>query len=329
MFDIISIGDATFDTFIILDEDCSQCRVDLKKKHLCLNYADKVCINHIDQSVGGNASNIAVGGKKLGLKTALVTELGDDINGLAIQHELINAGIDMSLSRILKGKQTRFSVVLNYRSERTILSYHAERRYTLPKLPKTKWIFYTSLGKSFQPVQKKLEAHIKKNPEVHIALNPGSYQMKKGLSQMRAMLKYTDVLFVNKEEAQKIVGRKNIVPKLLVSLHKKGAKIVIITDGKVGSYMYDGETIYMMKPYKIKAKAKTGAGDAYASGFLSALIYGKTPVVAMQWGTANAAGVIQKIGAHRGLLRRAAVHRIIKKYPHISPKKISGVPRVY
>ncbi len=77
-----------------------------------------------------------------------------------------------------------------------------------------------------------------------------------------------------------------------------------------------------MKPYEITAKAKTGAGDAYASGFLAALIHGKSPVDAMKWGAANAAGVIQKIGAHRGLLKRAGVNRIIKKHANISPKKI-------
>ncbi|PIT86048.1 MAG: hypothetical protein COU33_05315 [Candidatus Magasanikbacteria bacterium CG10_big_fil_rev_8_21_14_0_10_43_6] len=322
MFDIITLGDATFDTFIVIDDDCGQCRVNVKTRQLCLNYADKVCIDHIDQSVGGNASNVAVGGKKLGLKTSLVTELGDDINGLAIQHELHKAGIDLTHTKILKNKQTRFSVVLNYKSERTILSYHAPRKYTLPKLPSTQWIYYTSLGKSFESVQKKLVAHLKKNPSTKLALNPGSYQMKKGLSAMRGLLSQTDLLFVNKEEAQQLVGKKERISRLLVSLHAKGVGVVVITDGTNGSYMYEGEHAYMMKPYEITAKAKTGAGDAYASGFLAALINKKTPHVAMQWGSANAAGVIQKIGAHRGLLSRAAVYNMIKKYPEISPKKI-------
>jgi ribokinase len=322
MFDIISIGDATFDTFIIIDDGCKQCRVNTKSKQLCINYADKVCIEHINQSIGGNASNLAVGAKKLGLHSTIVTELGDDINGLAIQHDLTNAGIDMSLTKIHKNRQTRFSVVLNYRSERTILSYHAKRKYTLPKLPKTKWVYYTSLGTSFEPLQKKLVTYLKKNPKTKLAINPGSYQMQSGLSSIRGILSQTDILFVNKEEAQKLVEKKEVPTKLLVSLHKKGVSIVVITDGTNGSYMYDGENKYMLKPFEIKAKAKTGAGDAYASGFLAAIIYKKTPVVAMQWGTANAAGVIQKIGAHRGLLSKTAVNKMIKKYAHISPKKI-------
>ena len=81
MFDLITIGDATIDTFLILDAASNCCELNKKKAMLCLNYADKITIVGSAQSVGGDAANVAVGAHKLGLKTAIVTELGNDING--------------------------------------------------------------------------------------------------------------------------------------------------------------------------------------------------------------------------------------------------------
>ena len=322
MFDLITIGDCTFDTFIIIDDKDASCKLDRKKRELCFNYADKICLTNIDQSVGGNAANLAVGVRKLGLKTAIVTELGDDINGVVIRHELEAAGVDTNLVKTHKKKETRFSIVLNYQSERTILSYHAKRGYTFPKIPNTTWLYYTSLGKTFEGIQKKLEVYLKKNPDVKLAMNPGSYQMKKGLAHMRRMLAYTDVLFVNKEEAQKIAGKNVDIPKLFPLLHKKGAKTVVITDSTNGSFASDGAEQWFMKPYPIKPIARTGAGDSYASGFLGATIYGKNIPTAMQWGTANAGGVIQKVGAHKGLCTKRGVETLVKKYPKNKPKML-------
>lgn len=320
MFDIITIGDSTLDTFLVIDDATIQCDLQKENCRLCLNYADKIPINNTNQSVGGNAANVAVGCKKLGLKSAIVTELGDDINGFVIKHELESAGVDTKMLKILPGKQTRYSVVLNYKSERTILSYHSQRNYTLPRLSQTKWIYYTSLSQSFEKIQKKLIGHLKKNPDIKLAMNPGSYQIKTGLAKIKQIIPRLEVLLVNKQEAIKLVGKNLAIKSLLNSLSKQGAKIIVITDSTNGSYATDGQNNYFMPASPIKAIAKTGAGDAYTSGFLSAIISGKTIPEAMQWGTANAGGVIQEFGAQKGLLNTKQLSSIIKKYKTASTK---------
>ncbi len=322
MFDLITIGDATIDTFLILDDTSANTTISKNKKLLCFNYADKVSIEHTAQSVGGNAANVAVGVKKLGKKTSIVTELGDDINGHIIREELTKAHVDTSLTRHLKNIETRYAIILNHSSERTILSYHAKRNYSLPKLPHTKWIYYTSLGKSFETIQTKLLAHIKKNRDIKLAMNPGSYQINKARKKISAMFPYTDLLLVNKEEAIKLVGKKKTIKQLLKALYKKGIKEIVITDSRAGSYAYNGVEMYYMKIYPIKAKARTGAGDAYTSGYLAATLYGKSIAESMQWGSANASGVILEFGAQHGLLTKTKLQNIIKKYPRTKPKKI-------
>ena len=321
MFDLITIGDATFDTFVIIDDNCKQCRVDVKRNQLCINYADKVCVKHIDQSVGGNAANVAAGVQKLGLQTAIVTELGDDINGFAIAHDLEKAGVNCDNMVMHKKKETRFSIVLNYRAERTILSYHADRKYTFKALPKTDWVYYTSMGSSFAGYQKKLMSYLKKHPSIKLAANPGSFQMNAGLKTFKAILPHVSLLFVNKEELKILAGGKKTFKAQIKSLQALGIETIVVTDSMRGAYAASATTRLHMPAYPIAATAKTGAGDAFASGFLSQYIKGKELSYCMQAGTANASGVIEKIGAHKGLLTARTLTKRIKTYANIKPTK--------
>lgn len=321
MFDIITIGDATLDTFLVLDESDSSCTISKDKSLLCINYAEKTPIEWSEQSVGGNAANVAVGMKKLGFKSAIVTELGEDFAGNIVVEELEQAGVDTRFVKMLKNKTTRYSIVLNYHSERTILSYHAPRNYTLPQLPETKWVYYTSLGKTFEKLQEKLAKHLAKHSDIRLALNPGSYQFKYGLDAVMSLFARTEVLFVNKEEAAVILGgRARAIPAMLKAIHQLGPQIVVITDSDQGSYAYDGKNAHYMNIYPVVPKAKTGAGDAYASGFLGAIMAGKTIEDAMKWGSANSASVIQQFGAESGLTSKAGLQKIIKEYPNVEPE---------
>ncbi|MBT4120989.1 MAG: carbohydrate kinase family protein [Candidatus Magasanikbacteria bacterium] len=322
MFDLITIGDSTVDTIITIDEAEVKCGLDKEECLLCFNYAEKIPIKNNVYSVGGNAANVAVGCKKLGIKTAIVTELGKDMNGFAIKHELEQARVDTKYVKVLKGKETRYAIVLNYQGERTILSYHTDRKYSLPKLPKTKWIYYTSLGKSFEGLQDQILKYLFAHPETKLAFNPGSYQMKNGLAKIKRILPHVNLLFVNRQEAEKLVGKKKTTKALINALLKKGVSQVVMTDGVKGSFATEGKDIYFMKSFPLKPKAKTGAGDAYSSGFLSAILSGKTAPQAMGWGTSNSSGVIMKVGAQKGLLNKKQVSSIIKKYPRIKPQII-------
>lgn len=320
MYDIITIGDSLLDTFLILDEsDNTNIMTAHDQKKLCFNYAEKIAVKNSVHSVGGNAANVAVGAAKLGLKAGIVTQLGNDITGHAIHRAIKMQGVDTKFIRLIDGKETRYSVVLNYKAERTILSYHPEREYTFPKLPKTGWIYYTSMGKTFEHTHDKLKQYLKKNPNTKLAMNPGSYQFQKGLKHIKSLLPFTNVLLVNKEEATMLVGKKDKPEHYLKALHKKGIPLLVLTDSMHGSYTSDGINTYHMPSYPIKALAKTGAGDAYSSGFLSALMQGKSLPEAMQWGTANAGGVIQHFGAQSGLLTVRTLKSSLKQYAKITP----------
>jgi sugar/nucleoside kinase (ribokinase family) len=76
----------------------------------------------------------------------------------------------------------------------------------------------------------------------------------------------------------------------------------VITDGSKGSYVYDGQKFLSCGIMPIEAYERTGAGDAFGTGFLAAIIKGKSLEEALLWGTANSASVISFVGPQKGLL---------------------------
>jgi sugar/nucleoside kinase (ribokinase family) len=312
MFDITTIGDSTIDTFLHLEADGTVVSVNKKHKTLTLGYGAKIGIDDTAQSVGGNAANVAVGLARLGHKTSIVTELGDDINGHMIADHFKSENVNTSLTRFVP-HDTRYSVVLNVLGERTILSGKSKRNYVLPNLKPTQAIYYTSLGASFEKLQSQLIKHLTKHPEIFVAMNPGSYQIAHGKESILKMIPYTDLLLLNKEEAYALTGLSN-EKKAIQELSKRGVDIVVITDGDRGATAGDGQAQYHIKALETNPVGKTGAGDAFSTGFLHAILQSQDIVTALENGILNANSVMGHLGAQIGLLTESKLKAARKKY---------------
>lgn len=312
MFDIITIGDSTIDTFLHLEADGHIVSVNKKQKILTLGYGAKIQIDDTAQSVGGNAANVAVGLARLGKKVSIVTDLGDDINGNMIADHFKQEKVDCSLLRFVK-QDTRYSVVLNVLGERTILSGKSKRNYSLPTLKPTKAIYYTSLGESFEKLQNKLMKYLDKHQDIFVAMNPGSYQIAHGQEAIQKMIPYTDLLFLNKEEAYAITGIDS-EKKAIEHLCSLGVYMVVITDGERGAVAGDGQLCYRVQPLPITPIGKTGAGDAFSSGFMNAILNGWDISTALKDGILNAHGTMEHLGAQNGLLTERKIKTWRKKF---------------
>jgi len=64
-----------------------------------------------------------------------------------------------------------------------------------------------------------------------VAFNPGTHQLKQGLEKLKPLLEVTSILFVNKEEARRLVGELPTIKELLTALCKVGPDVTVITDG--------------------------------------------------------------------------------------------------
>lgn len=326
MLDIISIGDATLDVFLQLNYDEAEVKCDLDRQNckICLDYADKIPVESVVKIPGaGNGSNNAVGSSRLGMKTAIFGILGGDDVGRGILKRWQKEGIKTQYVSLDKNRGTNYSTVLNYRGERTILVFHEQRDYRFPKnLPAAKWIYYTSLGKGGEKMHPALLSYVKKNG-VKLCFQPGTHQLKLGAKTLAPIIGASEIMIVNKEEAERIVGDSTRdMASLLKRLRSMGCRLAVITDGPMGSYACDGKQFLKMSVFEVPVIERTGCGDAYATAFLAALHFGKSVDEALRWGTANAASVISFIGPQEGLLKRPGMNKMLKRFAGVVAEKI-------
>ncbi len=322
-YDIVSIGDTTIDAFIELHEASVHCAVDHTNCQLCMSYADKIPYDSLTLLPAGNSTNNAVGSARLGMKNAFVTSVGDDENGHKIIRELTHEGIDTQFIHVNKGVQTNFHFVLSFQGERTILIKHNKFAYKLPKL-NTDWIYFSSMAAHTEKFHKELEHFLNRHPKIKLSFNPGTFQMRMGTTKLKGIYKRTEVLFLNREEAQLVLkNQTRNIKTLMNGMHKLGAKIAVITDGRDGSYASNGSSkVWYLEEYVGPHVEATGAGDAYGTAFTSALFYGKSLGEAITWGTINGGNVVMYTGPHKGLQTKLQIENYMKKHPKFRAREI-------
>jgi sugar/nucleoside kinase (ribokinase family) len=209
--------------------------------------------------------------------------------------------------------------VLNYGPERTILIKHEDYVYDDPRrIGSVPWIYFSSIGEHTLPFHEKIAKYLAVHPETKMAFNPGTFQLKFGRKKLKKIYARTYALFVNREEAELILGAKrDNIKELLSGLQKLGPKVVVITDGPLGAYAADDGSCYFMPPYPDPRPpiSRTGAGDAFSAGFLSALVLGLSVPEALRWAPIESMHVVQYFGAQAGLLKKADLLKFLKKAP--------------
>jgi ribokinase len=204
-------------------------------------------------------------------------------------------------------------------SQRTILVKHEAFDYALPAIPDgPKWLYLSSLGENSLPYHHMWAEQLKRWPGTKLAFQPGTYQMQFGTNALKDIYARADIVFCNKEEAQKILNMPEAdMHALLSGMQALGSKIVVITDDTRGAYCAAQDKRYHVprypdprEPYEI-----TGAGDAHASGTVAALALGLPLEQALLWGAANASAVLQKVGAQEGLPTRAELEAALAQPP--------------
>jgi len=298
-FDIITFGSAVVDVFI-------HTQVAEKNKEICYPTGGKILINELKFDIGGGGTNTAVAFSRFGLKTGCICNVGVDENGHKILNLLNKENIKF-LGKVDKNGMTGYSVILDSRGgERTILTYKGVNNdigfeeLRIKELD-TKWLYYSALlQKSFE-TQKKLALTFHKKG-VKIAFNPSSYIINN--ENISSLLKICEVLILNKEEAYALFKRYHATGALLEGLYSLGPKIIVITNKDKDTWCYDGNKKYSILPHKnIKVIERTGAGDAFASGFVAGRIVGWNIKKCLELGLKESESVITSRGAKNKLLK--------------------------
>lgn len=321
--EVLSVGDVVIDAFIKLFDDRAQAYENEYGKWLAMPFATKIPFEKAEVvNAVGNAANASVSFARLGIHSGLVSNVGKDKYGRDIIDALEDERVDTRFVRINNKKVTNYHYVLWYKEERTILINHEEYNYQWPRFTKNdipKWIYFSSISKNaLDKYHDMVVDWLTDNPEVKLAFQPGTFQLEAGAERLMHLYERTEVVILNREEAVIVTGGDyNNVHELMDKLHALGPKIVVITDGPAGAYASDGRERFKMPPYP-DPKApyeRTGAGDAFASTFVAALIKGNTIEGALQWAPINSMNVVQNVGAQKGLLREAELEEYLKNAP--------------
>ena len=329
-YDFLAIGDTVTDAFIRLKDASVHCDINREKCEICMRFADKVPYEevYIVPAVG-NSANASVAASRLGLKSALVSNVGDDYFGKECLDALKAEKVAEEYVTAHKGAKTNYHYVLWYEDDRTILIKHEEYDYQLPDVGNPKWLYLSSLGENSLPFHAVIENYLADHPETKLAFQPGTFQMKFGKEALAGLYRRAEVFICNREEAKRILkAEEDDIKQLLQALRDLGPKIVVITDGPKGAYasergpsLRSGQIsqseIWFMPPYPDPKPPyeRTGAGDAFSSTFVAALALGMDIGEALRWAPVNSMSVVQQVGARSGLLTQVELEEYLAKAP--------------
>ena len=300
------IGTATLDSFLFSEAFKPKCDEKACYEHLILG--KKYDLDEMIQVTGGNCTNVAITLSRFGINNVdIVCALGDDPAGRAVASELISEGIDVShIIRNQNFTTSQSTILVAPGGERTILNYRGTDIKTLQNELDINRInsdrIYLS-GVNSPKIILSLMLHTRDNT-IKLAFNPSSWETA-NTPQIKRFLGNIEMLFLNKEEAMEFFDtHENNITKLLRIGAKKGIKYFIITDGPNGSALIHDNKIYQCGLYEdVEVIERTGAGDAFASGFLSVVATGGTIEEALTYGSANSTNVVQYVGGKQGILK--------------------------
>ncbi|MEI6690543.1 MAG: carbohydrate kinase family protein [bacterium] len=319
-FDVVTVGAATLD--IVMRSEKFQVIHDSAIPGgvaLCQIYGRKTEVEDVTITSGGGATNTAVSFAKKELKTACICEMGNDPASLIVYKDLQESGVETKYCVQEEKETTAVSAILVPKDgQRSIMVYRgASAMLTEKDIPwnelETRWLNVTSLGGNLKLV-KKLFIWAKNNG-VRVSWNPGLTEVEQS-KEAQALTEYVEMLFVNREEAAVLFGSgiKNEAVAASVA-PSSNALVTIITDGGRGGRVWHPSASSGRVSFAYKARVPkkvidtTGVGDAFASGMVSGVLYGKSYEQAIEWGLRNAESILQDVGAKNKLLTLSQINR--------------------
>ncbi|RMD57438.1 carbohydrate kinase family protein [Candidatus Woesearchaeota archaeon] len=314
MSEVICVGSAAADLFATSHSKMLSLKKIEKCERVCIPIGSKTLLDHFTTLAGGSAINSSTSLKRLGISSAALCIIGPDIQGKLVLDTLKKRRVKF-IGKVKKG-QTGASIILSGPAcDRVILAYKGvndcleEKDFDWREKPK--WFYFGSMLSKSLRTQFKIAKYARSH-NIPLLYNPSLYVAERGVKKLSTVLKATRILVLNLEEAQALIGKKYEEKRLIKELSKI-SPIAIITLGARGAISSDGTRAYKITPRKVKAVDTTGAGDAFASAFLAAIMRKKDIPTALRWGCAQAQSVISEHGATSNILNKNEIERAAKK----------------
>ena len=289
MAQILCIGDAMLDVIVKMQGQM---------------YLGSDTISQISTHGGGAAANTATWLASSGHKVFYVCRLGDDAAGRVIANEFDAWNIEYK-PEFLRGHRTGIVVVLvDQNGERSMFPDRGANsglsELDLPDLTRFSAVFLSGYPLFNPQSQAGVLRMINKMREANLEIffNPGSVGVMSnlGVDDCRQRCKLMDLLIMNQAESEFLTGNSDIEG-ALNELSKDVETVVITTSSQGAIGKSRGQVIVNSPILPITAIDSTGAGDAFAAGFIGRWIESKDLESSLRAGNTVASGCVTTIGA--------------------------------
>jgi ribokinase len=289
---------------------------------------------------GGSAANTVFGLARLGVKAGFLGIVGNDEDGKLLLKDFKQADIDTSQIKVKSGSKTGIVLCLTDSLGKRSLYVlpGVNSQLTLDSLNidyvnKIKLLHVASFADEAQfKLTLELVNHLA--PSVKLSFSPGALYVRKGLKVLTPIIKRAHILFINRSEIEQLTG-KDVTTGAEDCLNQ-GSRIVVVTLGKgtniktskvahrrakVIAYIRDAGNEFLIEPPGENEETvdTTGAGDAFATGFIYGLLQNKNMETCGQLGNIVARSSIMKLGAREGL---PILNELVKRYRQLYKKAI-------
>jgi sugar/nucleoside kinase (ribokinase family) len=288
--DLLTIGGITFDNLFWVDR--------LPEKHF------EAVIEEYGKYYGGRAPNVAVAAARLGVKSGIVSAVGEDFISEGYEEYLRNLGVDLRGVIKLPGKRTKqIFIFTDHRGDQiTFFDYGAEIHFEKMKTPadlirESKIVHISSSGDYKFNLRCARFAH--KN-DIIVSFDPGNDPFTEIPQYLKTMIENCELLFMNDIEVSYIVKRLKLdAPDKLLNL---GPTIIVIINKKDKSSIIHTRNFTEQIPSAIRmVKDPTGASDGYVAAFLTGYIRGYDLRTAGMLGSVEASIVAEAPGSQTNL----------------------------
>jgi len=295
-------------------------------------------VNEAKSFPGGSAANTIYGLAKLGVSTGYTGVVGGDTEGKILVQGFQEVGVDVSQLRVKPEAKTGSVLCLSDRLDRRSLyvvpganNLLSIDDLDLDYINRAEWLHLSSFAddKQFKVL---LELMDRLDSSVKLSFAPGVLHAIKETAILSPILNRNHLLFVNQREIRHLTGKD--VTDGAEDCIKQGCRMVVVTLGKgvklkVGrstiaavAYVRNTENEYAIEPSSqdvISEVDATGAGDAFAAGFLYGLLKGKEPFECGGLGDIAARFSLTKLGAREGL---PALAELAQRYHELYGKEL-------
>ncbi len=248
-------------------------------------------VDRFQKKIAGAESNVAIGATRLGHTARFVTALGDDSLGRYVYRELLGEGVDLTGTVFDPGHRTgvmfkerlgRYETKVWYYREDSAASCLSPSSLTEDLFRDVRLLHVTGVTMALSESCREAVAHamrLAKSLNIPVSFDPNIrlrlWTKEEAAAAILPVLPMVDIFLPGLDECALLFGEGEI-DRYTQAMRGLGIEFAAIKAGKKGCWVMDGDLLRFLDAYPFFDVVDTvGAGDAFASGFLSGVLEGR------------------------------------------------------